>query len=279
MLFVPQKGIVRVEHNLGGTVPASNVTGTAVTTGGSSNTKGTPVQIFASTPFDTFLVTIVASCYGVSTAASEGALDILIGAATEEVLIPNLLMGYCGGDLGAISGGPKRWDFPLNIPAGSRIAAQAAGVRTSTAVQVAIFLYGGGLSPWRTGSKVTTYGMGTVPNGTTISPGASGAEGAWAQMTASTTEDHFALVPSFQPTGDTSINNRNYFVDLGVGAATEEEVAQSYWFRTEGAEKMEGPWNSFPTFIDIPAGTRLAMRASNNGSNDGGYNGVIHAVS
>jgi hypothetical protein len=146
-------------------------------------------------------------------------------------------------------------------------------------MRVGIFLYGGNGSPsHRVGSRVTTYGIGTVPNGTAITPGASGGEGAWAQITASTTEDHFALVPSFQPTNDSTINFRSYALDLGVGAATEEEVAQSYWYMSTNTERFQNV-NSMPAFVDVPSGTRLAMRASNSGTNDAGYDGAIHAVS
>lgn len=278
MLVIPQKGKLLVQHNTGAVGTATP--GTSLTTGGAASTKGTAVEIFSATSFDTFWVTVLASQYGVATTASAGAMDLLIGAATEEVLIPNMLMGYCGrGD--AAGQGPKRWDFPLYIPAGSRIAGQAAGERVTTAMRMWVYLYGGTTAPnFRVGSKVTTYGMGTVPNGTTITPGASGAEGAWAEMTSGTSEDHFALVPSFQLSADTSINNRCYAVDIGYGAATEEEIAQSYWFMGDGAaETMSGPYPTMPCFQDIPSGTRLTMRASNSGGNDGAYNGVIHAVS
>jgi hypothetical protein len=277
MLWVPQKGTVRVEHNTA-TVGSANI-GTAVTTGGSSSTKGTPAELIASTAFDAYWITILASGYGTTGTACQGAMDILVGAATEEVLIANLLMGHCGSIAGA-GNGPKRWDFPLYIPSGTRIAAQSAGARTSTDVRVAVFLHGGnGYPPFRVGTKVTTYGMGTVPNGTSITPGASGGEGSWTQITASTSEDHFAFVPSFQVSGDTGVQLRNYALDIGIDAATEEEIAQSYWFSTDSLEFMGGPHNSFPCFRDVPASTRMVMRVSNSGTNDNAYDAVIHAVS
>jgi hypothetical protein len=278
MLWVPQKGPLLVQHNFGAVGTATP--GTSCSTGGSASTKGTAVEIFSSTNFDAYWVTVIASQYGTAGAAAEGCLDILVGAATEEVLIPNLLMGYCGGSTSTAGQGAKRWDFPLYIPAGQRIAAQVAGARTSTAMRVGLFLYGGnGYPPFRVGSKVTTYGIGTVPNGTAITPGASGAEGAYAQITAATSEDHFALVPSFQVATDGTTSLLHQMVDIGIGAATEEQIAESYWFATDTNEKMCGPINSMPCFQDIPSGTRLAMRASNSGANDAAYQGAIHAVS
>lgn len=276
-LWVPQKGLLQVQHNAG-SVGTTGI-GTAITTGAASGTKGTVVELLATTNFETAWVTVLASRYGLSVAASQGCMDLLLGTATEEVIIPDMLMGYCGGGGANNFSGCKRWDFPLYIPGGSRLAAQAAGQRTSTAMNVAVYLYGGAaLPPFRVGGKVTTYGV-TVPNGTTVSPGASGAEGAFAQITASTTSDHFALVPSFQVTGDTTVNLRSLTVDMGIGAATEEVAGDSYWYQTASDESMGGPTPSMPWFQDVPSGTRLAMRASNSGTNDGGYNGAIHGVS
>ena len=276
MLWVPQKGKLRIEHTFG-TASTGSIT---ATTGASASTKGSVAEIIASTSFDSYMIAIMASQYGASATASEGALDILVGAATERVLIPNLLMGYCGGNTADNLNGCKIWLFPLYIPAGTRIACQAAGARTATAVRVGIKLWGGdGFPKFRVGTKVTTYGMGTVPNGTTITPGASGAQGSWTQITASTGEDNFAFVPSFQVAADTTTNNRYLSLDLGIGAATEQVIGDGHVFMTNATEHMAGPFPCFPVYHDVPAGTRLVMRASCNSTIDGGYNGVIHAVS
>lgn len=277
LLWVPQKGVLQEQDNAG-SVGTTGI-GTSITTGAASGTKGTAVELITTTTFDAYWVTVLASNYGRSVAASQGCMDLLLGAATEEILVADMLMGYCGGGAASNFAGCKRWDFPLYVPGGSRLAAQAAGQRTSAALNVAVYLYGGqAVPPFRVGGKVTTYGV-TVPNGTTVSPGASGVEGAFAQITASSSADHFALVPSFQLTGDTTTNLRELTVDMGIGAATEEVAGNSYWYHTASDESMEGPTPSMPWFQDIPSGTRLTMRASNSGTNDGGYNGAIHGVS
>jgi hypothetical protein len=283
MLWVPQKGIWRLEHNLGAV--GTTTPGTSVTTGAAASTKGTPVQLIAATAFDAYWITILASNYGLAATTSQGCLDILTGAATEEVLIPDLLMGFCGG--GSVLGeAHKRWDFPLYIPAGSRIAARVAGDRTTTAMRVGVMLYGGsGVPPFRVGSKVTTYGITTVPAGTDVAAGYSAAEGAWVQIAAATSEDHFAFLPSFHPTdGDTTFSGvKTVYLDLGIGAATEElmlGVEQSYIYRMGSGELCEGPWVSMPCFQDVPSGTRLVARCSYSGATDTGEPDVaIHAVS
>lgn len=274
MLWVPNKGKLRIQHNTGGV--GTITPGTTVTTGAAAGTKGAVAQMIASTSFDAYWMTIIASAYGAAVTACQGAMDILIGTATEEILVPDLLFGHCGGSLGGR--GPKTWNFPIYIPAGSRLSVQACGARVSTAFQVMVFIYGGMMPAFRVGSKVTTYGISALPNGTTITPGASGVEGAYAQLTASSTFNHFAFIPSFQVSGDTTVNNLFQQVDLGIGSATEQLIAE-WWFSTDNNETMEGPFNNMPIYNDIPSGTRLAMRASNSGVNDGAYNGVIHCVS
>jgi len=286
MLWHPRQGGVRYEHNFG--TVGSLTPGTSVTTGAAAATKGTPVELIASTNFDAFWIRITAGNYGASATTARGCLDILVGAATEEVLIPNLLMGFCGSTGGA-NPGLKTWEFPLYIPAGTRIAAQVAGDRTSTAMRVGVQLYGGGDYPaWRVGQRVTTYGIGTVPAATDFTPGASAAEGAWAAITASTTEDHFCVVPSAQPpTGDTTLTASALFLDIGIGAATEELLfgdstqQQSYIFSLDGAELVGGPANSFPCFGDVPSGSRLTMRGSRSSAADtvATWNGALHCVS
>ena len=279
MLWVPQKGVLRVQHNIAAV--SADLVGTSVTTGATSSTKGTPAEIFASTSFDAYWIVIMAGRYANAATASDCCVDLLAGAAAEEVIIPNLLAGEAYGGVGAAACGYKQWAFPLYIPAGTRIAAQAAGLRTSTIIDIIVCLYGGhGYPPFRVGGNVTTYGIGTVPAGTTVTPGASGAEGAWAEIVASTTRDHFAVIPSFQ-LNDSTMNLRRLVMDLGLGAAAAEEpIGGSYVFKTDGTETMEGPWPAMPCFQDIPSGTRLAVRASNNGTNDNGtYNVALHCMS
>jgi hypothetical protein len=278
MLWTPKKGKLLRETNLGSV--GAVAPGTAVSTGGGASTKGTPAQLIASTLFDAYKVKIWAWGYGASGVSSACALDILIGSATEEVIIPNLLAGFCG-SMGGGAGKGKHWEFPLYIPAGSRLAVQAAGERVSTSLQVGIELYGGdGYPPWRVGGKVTTYGMGTVPDGTPIAPGVSGAEGAWTQVVASSSEDHFAFVPSFQLTATISSGARALSVDIGAGAAAESEIGGPYQYDTDTTEIMGGHYSGEPAFQDVPAGTRLAMRASSSSTNTGmTFNGVIHAMS
>lgn len=275
-LWIPQKGDLRDHDHNYGTVGAATL-GTQVTTGAGSSTKGTAVELITSTAYESYLIEVHATLLGLSATASEGCLDILIGAATEEVLIPNLLCGYTADPAAGRLG--RSWLFPLYIAKGTRIAAQAASLRTATAFRVGVRLYGGnGIPPFRYGTKVTTYGIGTVPNATAVTAGASGAEGSFTQITASTTENHFAIVPSMQCTGVTNMKSRAMFLDVGFGAATEEEIMQSVVYTTGSDEMISGPIRALPHIQDIPSGTRLTARLSGSGTLDT-YEVALHCVS
>jgi hypothetical protein len=272
MLWVPRKGKLLFETSTEavGAVPGVAITNDAA----SATTKGTVVELIAATAFDAFWLTV--TFLGGSTAVTDNrfCVDLLIGAATEEILLADLLAhGSANRGLG------RRFDFPLHIPAGSRLAARTAGT-IGRNVQIQLFLYGGLLSPpFRVAQKVTTYGI-TVPDGTAITPGASGAAGTWAQLTGSTTEDHFGCVPSFGIGNDTTINNRWLRAELGIGAAAAEEaISDGFWYGFNSSEEQSGPLNSFPCLCDIPSGTRLSMRASNEGTNDSAYQGAVHCLS
>lgn len=277
MLWIPRKGRLLRQTNV--TTTMSSDPGTLISADSGSSAKGTVVQVIASTDFDAYWLRVMMFRYGASGSSTYGCTDILIGTSAEEVLIPDLLHGGAGGIASASQAG-KYWDFPLYIPAGSRISARMNSVNSSSGTgQLCLWLYGcTGTPDHRVGQKVVTYGA-SGTRGTAITPGASGAEGSWTQITATTSEDHFALVPSFQVGSDSTQAFRQLALDLGLGAATEEQIFESYMYGTSNDETMSGPVNSWPHFQDIPSGSRLTARVSNGGTNDAEYDAVIHGVS
>jgi len=278
MLWVPQKGRLMYQSNLGTT--GVTAMGTSATTGGAASTKGSYAECIASTSFDAYWVGITLGNYSATVTNNNLMVDIAVGAATEEIIIADLMGGGCSATSG---GSPRRhYMFPLYIPAGSRITTRGAGQRVSTGYRTGIELWGGdAIPPFRVGRKVTTYGVGTVPTGTTIVPGTSGAAGAHTQIVASTTENHFAFVPGFQPGDDTTKNNGAFAAAIGVGAATEEELSTIWFFGTNSAEETYSVQPLMPAFADVPAATRLSMRFSSSLAtlDAGNYNGTIYAIS
>jgi hypothetical protein len=199
----------------------------------------------------------------------------LIGGATDDVLIAALICGYAV----SVEDG-FHYFFPLHIPQGKRIAAVLASVRTSITAAVHVTLYGGSPPPWRVGRKVTTYGT-QINNarGQAIVPATSGGAASVTELVASTTEDHFAFLPGFQPATDNTLNDSYVNIGIGVGAATEDRIG-TWFFSVSTSEEASGPRPFMPAFIDVPSGSRLTMLASNSlATNDGAYDGLIYAVS
>jgi hypothetical protein len=224
---------------------------------------------------DSWGIEIVITGTGASATVSEACIDILVGGATDDVLIPALICGYA-----VLGASQQRYFFPLHIPAGQRVAAQLASVRTSITARVGVWLYSGGVPPFRVGTRVTSYGT-QINNarGQAVTPTASGGAASVTQMTASTSQDHFYFLPGFQPATDTTITPAGYVnIGIGVGAATEERIG-TWFYGKDTNENFTGPWPSLGAFDDIPAGSRLTLLASNSGTNDAAYDGLIYAVS
>ena len=262
MLYFPHKGITRSQTNMssvGTTGP-----GTLVTASGVADTKGAAAELIASTSFDTWIVELMVLGIAGSAASRTGSLDILIGAATEDILIADLLVGQAPGTTAYV--GFRSYMLPLYIAAGSRITAAFACSTASQTARIGIALHGGnGSPPFKVAGKVDTYGA-TASGGTSITAGASGAEGAWTQIAASSNRDHFAMLGVVQ-CNDASMNLRALSVDMGIGAATEEQIGAPMNYGTSSTEEV---WMTGPDlcFHDIPASTRLVMRASNSGTTD-----------
>jgi hypothetical protein len=224
---------------------------------------------------DSWGITILLTGTGTAATASETCVDILIGGATDDVLISALICGYT-----TRTSGWRQYFFPLHIPQGKRIAALSAGVQTSKTMHVVIYLHGGGVPPFRVGKKVDTLGT-QINNarGQAITPAQSGAAASVTEMIASTTVDYYAFLPGFQVATDTDVTNAGMMnIGIGVGASTEDRIG-TWWFDRNTNESMNGPVPPIPAFHDVPAGSRITMLASNSTTNDAAYDGLIYAVS
>lgn len=271
LLLPPQTCKIITNHGLvGSTTPF-----TAVVSSATTNTYGTVTELIsaANNTQDSWGIEVTVYGGGASATATQGCLDILIGGATDDVLIPGLLIG------GAYNTGYHSWFFPVYIPAGVRIAAQHANVRASISLRVGIRLYGGCDPYFPVGSKVLAYGT-KINNsrGQSITPTASGGAASVTELTASTSRDHIALIPSYQCSTDTAIAAVSlHNVGIGLGATTEER-AGTWWFAMDTQEAQSGPFPNMPALRPIPSGTRLTMLVSNSGANESAYDGLILAV-
>lgn len=111
-----------------GAVTAST-DGTTIDPGGSANTKGSYVQLVASTSvtYD-YLIVMISGRGNPGPAGALFAVDIALGAAASEVvLIPDLLVSS---NAALDSFLPPVYGFPVPIPSGSRISARSASTTT-----------------------------------------------------------------------------------------------------------------------------------------------------
>lgn len=275
MLLIPQKNRTKVITNEG--IVGTQTPGTAVVSNATTLLDGAVTEIIsaANNIQDSWGFHIsISSSTSPAGLADEKCLDVLIGGATDTVLIPALICGHASQFQTTMD-----YLFPLHIPAGQRIAASLASVVVSANSQVVVKLYGGGAPPWKVGRKVTTYGT-QVNNarGKLVAPTASGGAASVTEMTASTAEDHFAFMVGFQPETDTTVTAKNYNIGIGVGASTEDRIG-TWLYKFTANEEAFGPTPCIPAFCPVPAGSRLSMLAGCSGTVDAAYGGLIYAVS
>lgn len=274
MLWTPQNGIVRVISNAG--IVGSAVPGTAVPGGAVTLTDGAITELIsaANNNQESWGIEIFITATGLAATAAEAKLDILVGGATDDVMIADLICGY------AVTPHGYRYFFPLHIPGGKRIAARLNTVRTAITSQVLVWLFGGGVPPFKVGRKVVTYGTAiNAARGKAVVPTASGGTASVTEMTAASSEDHFCFLPGFQPATDTTVTPAGFVnIGIGIGAATEQRIG-TWWYGKDTNELQTGPDPATPAFADVPAGTRLSILASNSGANDAAYDGHVYAVS
>jgi len=193
-------------------------------------------------------------------------LDIGIGAASSEiVLVSHLLFDHQNNK--PIQGFVY---IPIPIPGGTRVAARIRCSVASHSIKVGIVLQRqGNTKPSNTCTKCVTYGDDTSDSGgTSIDPGVTAnTEGAWTQMTSSTTDDTKMVIISLGNQANASRNNYYFRLDLGIGGSGSEVAAISNIPFNSGisTDMLTQIWfGPFP--VDIPAGTRIALRLQCSGA-------------
>ena len=250
-----------ITDNGGDNTTDSSATG--ITTGNS--TKGSWTEIVASTACDTDY--LILAVLHEDTGAEEFLIDIGVGSSgNEEMIAEDVYMpGRASHTL------PNYYPMRIHIPSGTRVSVRAQGT-TSRTIKVQMKLLSssfmssaGWSSAFSIGSDAATdvYGVTTDPGGT------ANTKGSWTEATSSTSDDinGFLLVVGYN---DNATNNTasNWLIDVGIGAASSEEViVENHWIKIGTSENA-----NVVVFYDIfiPAGTRIAFRAqcSNTDASD-----------
>lgn len=231
----------------------SGSTGTSVAASLTANTKGSWVELVSATGRASKSVKVT----GNPNSAAAYLLDIGVGAAgSEQVLIADV--HHSG-----INQVPLSAEFPVSIPAGSRVAARLACSTAFAEMTTTAYLSSSGFSGPPGLHRVVTYGA--VPassNGTVIDPGSTAnTKGAWVELVLSSTAAHRALVMAVGNNNNTAAVATTWLIDIGVGGAGFEQVLIAD-FRVQATATETLVPGSTPVFgVTIPEGSRLAVRS------------------
>lgn len=223
------------------------------------HTRGAWLQIVASTTEDAYGVGVIGGAdHHSSGIDTRCLLDIAVGAGGTEdsnIRIPNVDIGN--------SRRAFHIFFPCFIASGSRVAVAVRGVQVSTTKNLRFgFLRKMPGQIMKPHTHITTMGADTATSrGTLITAsGSANTKGAWTEISASTAERFRALCVSFGLGGDTNISAVGNFLDIGVGASSNERlIAENIPYTTDTQESIErfvcGPYEAV-----LPAGSRLVAR-------------------
>lgn len=232
------------------------ITGADFVAHATPNTKGSWVQIDASTAQDVVglwigsLITI-----GISATDTSMLLDIGIGAAASEaVVVSNIPVGGLAG--GATTA--RMFYLPIHIPAGTRIAGRIQAAITIDIFRPLVVLeFGGRPGTWGGYTVAETIGVDTATSAPTTGDLA---DTAWDEAVASTVNSYRAITfhPCMPP--GAAASGAVMTVDVGVGGAGSEQVLGTWWVSTDTSEIVQGI--AGPVFVEkvIDAGSRLAIR-------------------
>jgi len=234
-----------------GTTGASSSDKT-ITSSGSANTKGSYVQITAVTTEDSYGIILV-----VRSDQSAGEIflaDIAIGAAaSEQDIVSNLLIN-ANTDYQTVY-------IPIFTQNNSRISMRHQSASSSAVLQASIIFPFGGMNKHASFDFIEAHGEDTTnTRGVDISPAVSlNQKSAWVEVESSLTHDAKAVIVA---TGDRGAGGLAHWFDLGIGAAASEQVKiENIYVVPEEQSAFTGPF-----YLDIPSGSRIAMRSQHDTS-------------
>lgn len=240
----------------GGTTTVASGIGVTVTSSSSANTKGSYTEILASSvtarKADGFMLTMY------RTGGAKPGYDILTdiaigGAGSEQVILSNLLgcRQEAGGEVASIF-------FPISIPGSTRVSCRTAAASGSTPETVSIQLLHGGFKLPQALSGAEGLGTSAGDSGGTGITSGNGSKSAYVEIIGSTTKRYYGLI--IATSGQSGLPAGTYIlIDVAVGAgAAEQIIIPNYGCQLAGG--TPNPSCFFP--VDIPAGTRLAVRAA-----------------
>ncbi len=241
------------------------VTGVAATASGSTNTKGSWVEIVSATDREWNGFWLVFSVAALPTGLNAGALcDIGIGGAGSEVVVlPDFIMGNVGNipAQNIITGFVSPTFVPLRIAKGQRVAVRTQNETASRVARCLIWAQAGGSLPVAIFSGCDTIGVTSsgASRGTNISSNASASTfGSWTNVGSTTGREYKGFVVSHQPQNTSTLNARGFILEFGYSSIA---LCRAVALQST-AETWTVPITAPAIVQNIPAGTQLQARVS-----------------
>lgn len=245
---------------------ASTVTSLSATAAGTSHTKGSWVEIVASTTEDAVSLAMNTSAAIAANATDTRCLvDIGIGSAgSEVVVIPDIAVGN---KFYSIAG----WLFPIFIPKGTRVAFRSQHAQASNTNSFRFRLGRASAQSIRPASYCVNMGANTSTSSGVVSTwgGAPHTKGSWSEITSAAPEPLSGLQVCVDHNGVGVASNGSVLIDIGVGSAGSETVIASNMFYVTGASEWIDNFGGGLAYIParIPTGQRIAVRHQSSVSN------------
>jgi hypothetical protein len=253
-----------------GTTRPAGANGTSVTPVTGTGNFGSWAQLGSALTADAYGLFVNINSNNASTTSRNTIINIGVdesGGTSYEVQINRLI---AGGASSYVIGGGLWYYFPLFIPSGSTVAAQARGtVTTAFNVGAVFFQRPNNPSMIRRGAFVETLGLASnVNTGTSVTAGTT-AEGAWTLMGTTTRRCWWWQYGMQVSSADTTWNSIGLHMDIAVGTSTTKDIiVQDALISTNTAEYTNNYPLSSGVEYDVPAGTNVYVRLQNSGAND-----------
>lgn len=246
---------------------ASNSRPQTITASGSTNTKGSWVEIFGGST-----LAVASNSYGMlvsvcpfSASTRDFLIDIGIGGAgSEQVLVSNLIA--------SVTATNNTWChhiyIPIGIAIGTRVSVRCQSTAASATCMVQILLLSGGFIGHTSCRRCQTLGAATGDSGGTQidAGGTAGTKGSYVQIPSSTTTD-LAGRQLLIGVGNVANGGRvtaNFLLDVAIGGAGSEQVVLSNLHINTGANGVPLPTLIGPIPVSIPQGSQLSARCNSS---------------
>jgi len=252
--------------------------GVLVTASGTAHVKGSWVAVHSSIAHDLYWHLITFTAVGASATNTQMLVDLGVGpdSSNVSVIAENLIAGSAGNFGNSVLGGWRDYWLPLFVPAGTQLWARCQALVVSDTVRVNVNSFGGTFPGCPIVTYIESIGEDLANSvGTSFTPGASGAMGSYAEMVASTGNRYLGLTASWAST-DGGMQNTGILLELGLGAATEEDlgnVCQGWSGTQEGVGHL-----AWPVFQQVPAGSRIALRGTQPTAVDTGMTAIVYGL-